>query len=93
MREDVDGGHLVLVTNGVLAIGAKGHVDLVLRRAWQSGRSSVRVTRVVDVPARGLDCVVDRLIIHGGDGAGQRLVRGNQDGPVEGIQWPESQYP
>ena len=91
--QHVDGGHLVLHADGVLAEGAEGHVDVVVLAVLGEVDGEVAVAGVVDVAAGGLDQVVDGLLVHvGGALAGQLLpvgaggVGGDDAGAVKAVQ-------
>ena len=91
--QDVGGGHLVLHTDGVLAEGAEGHVDVVVLAVLGEVDGEMGVAGVVDVAAGGLDQVVDRLLVHvRGADAGELLpvraggVGGDDAGAVEAVQ-------
>ena len=91
--QHVDGGHLVLHTDGVLSEGAERHVDVVVLAVLCEVNGEVRVSGVVDISARGLQQVVHCLLIHIGRAlSGQLLavlagiVCGNDAGTVKAVE-------
>lgn len=62
--QHIDGGHLVLHTDGVLTEGAEGHINVVVLAVLCKINGEVGVAGVADVAAGGLDQVVDCLVIH-----------------------------
>ena len=64
--QDVDGRHLVLVADRVLAIGAERDVDLMLLAMLGVADGVVRVPAMVQIAARSLEQIVHSLVVHCG---------------------------
>lgn len=87
--QNVDGGHLVLHSVGVLTEGAEGHINVIILAVLCKVDREMRVAGVIDVSAGGLEEIVDGLLVHVGRAyAGEILsvgtggVCGDDAGPV-----------
>ena len=70
----IRGGHFILDTGAIVAVGDQGHINFMLLPLFVKTGGEMRIAAVVKATARGLDNIINRSLVHIRQGLGGKII-------------------